>query len=66
MIAIINNRWCISLCHLSGGAHDMIRDFGVVSLPSQRTLWDYMYYTRSLCSKVDSQLMDVADIANTP
>lgn len=69
LIIILNNRWCIYLRHLSGGAYDMIRDFGVVSLPSQRTLRDYTYYTKTcvgFSSEVDRQLMDVADIANCP
>ena len=65
----IFNRWCIYLCHLSGGAYDMIRDSGVVSLPSQRTLRDYTYYTKACAgfsSEVDRQLMDVANIADCP
>lgn len=47
----------------------MIRDFGVVTLPSQRTLQDYTYYTKACAgfsSEADRQLMDVADIANCP
>lgn len=38
-------RWCIYLRHLSGSAYELIRQSGVVSLPSQRTLRDYTYYT---------------------
>lgn len=42
----------------------MIRDSGVVSLPSQRTLRDYTYYTKACAgfsTEVDRQLMEVAN-----
>ena len=45
----------------------MIRDSGVVSLPSQGTLQHYTYYTKACAgfsSEVDRQLMDIANIAN--
>jgi hypothetical protein len=38
-------RWCLYLRHLSSGAYNLLRESGVVSLPSQRTLRDYTYYT---------------------
>lgn len=38
-------RWCLYLRSLSGSAYELLRSSGVVSLPSQRTLRDYTYYT---------------------
>jgi hypothetical protein len=38
-------RWFLYLRHLSSGAYNLLRESGVVSLPSQRTLRDYTYYT---------------------
>ena len=43
----------------------MLRDSGVIKLPSQRTLRDYTYYTKAACGfleDVDQQLMMVAKI----
>ena len=51
--------------HLSGAAYELLRDTGVVKLPSQRTLCDYTYYT-SACTgfdaSVDRQLMELAEL----
>ena len=33
-------RWCLYLHHLSVGAYELIRHFGMVMLPLQRTLSD--------------------------
>ena len=33
-------RWCLYLRHLSSSAYELLRDSGVVKLPSQRTLRD--------------------------
>ena len=38
-------RWCLYLRHLSSSAYELISGSGVISLPSQRTLRDYTYYT---------------------
>lgn len=32
-------RWCLYLRHLSSSSYDMIHDAGVITLPSQRTLY---------------------------
>ena len=40
-------RWCLYLHHLSGSAYEMLRESGVIKLPSQRTLRDYTYYTKA-------------------
>lgn len=38
-------RWCLYLRHLSSSAYELLRNSGVLKLPSQRTLRDYTYYT---------------------
>ena len=59
--------WCLYLHHLSGSsAYEMLRESGVIKLPSQRTLRDYTYYTKTICGfsdDVDQQLMEAADIS---
>ena len=43
----------------------MLRESGVVKLPSQRTLRDYTYYTETKCGfsdDVDQQLVEVANL----
>ena len=59
-------RWCLYLRHLSGsGAYEMLRESGVIKLPSQRTLRDYTYYTKAapgFCDDIDKQLMEAAKI----
>ena len=43
----------------------MIRESGVIKLPSQRTLWDYTYITKAkagFSSDVDEQLMKAAKL----
>jgi len=45
----------------------MLRESNLITLPSQRTLQDYMYYTKACAGfsdDVDLQLMDQADILN--
>ena len=36
-------RWCLYLCHHSGRTYEALRESGVISLPSQRTLRDYTH-----------------------
>ena len=62
-------RWCLYLRHLSGRSYEMLRDSGVIKLPSQRTLRDYTYYTKAACGfseDVDQQLMMAAKIDTCP
>ena len=52
-------RWCLYLRHHSNKAYEVLRDAGLF-LPSQRTLRDYTYYTKSVTgfsSSVDEQLL---------
>ncbi len=49
--------------------NDLLRNSGVLKLPSQRTLRDYTYYTQATTGfsvSVDQQMMDAANILNCP
>ena len=62
-------RWCLYLRHLSSSAYEMLRESGVIRLPSQRTLRDYTYYTKAttgFSDEVDRQLMEAAKIHTCP
>ena len=59
-------KWCLYLQHKSSGADELVRESGVIKLPSQRTLKDYTHYiqaTPGFSPKVDQQLMEAAEIA---
>ncbi len=62
-------KWCLYLRHQSSKAYELIRDSGVIKLPSQRTLRDY---SNSIKAKpgysrdVDYQLMIAANIKSCP
>ena len=58
-------RWCLYLRHVSGRGYDMLRESGVIMLPSQRTLRDYTYFTRAtvgFSEEIDQQFMEAAKI----
>ena len=62
-------RWCLYLRHLSGSAYEMLRDSGVVKLPSQRTLRDYTYTAEAkpgFSREVDNHLVRVANLLSSP
>ena len=62
-------KWCLYLQHKSSGAHELMRECGVIKLPLQRTLKDYTHYiqaTPGFSPKVDQQLMEAAEIATCP
>ena len=62
-------RWCLYLRHLSSSSYDMLRESGVIKLPSQRTLRDYTYYTKAKAGfscEVDHQLIVAAKIDICP
>lgn len=54
---------------MSGRAYEMLRESGVVKLPSQRTMRDYTYHTQAtvgFSDEVDRQLMEAAKIQSCP
>lgn len=58
-------RWCLYLRHQSSSAYELLRDSGVLRLPSQRTLRDYTYYVKAhvgFSHEVDAQLIDAAGV----
>ena len=51
-------RWCLYLKHVSGSGYDMLRESGVIRLPSHRTLRDYTSFTKAtvgFSEEVDQQ-----------
>ena len=60
-------RWCLYLRHLSSSAYEMLRDSGVMKLPSQRTLRDYTHHTKATIGfslDVDKQLSVAANLSS--
>ena len=60
-------KWCLYLRHLSGKAYETLKDSGIITLPSQRTLRDYTHYsttTIGFSHEVDQHLVDVADLSH--
>jgi len=59
--------WCLYLRHSS--AYEVLRESSAIKLPSQRTLHDYMLYTKTKSGfgdDVDQQLMEAAQICTYP
>lgn len=55
--------------HLSSSAYEVLRNSGILRLPSQRLLRDYTYYTQcasGFAQGVDQQLMEAANLATCP
>ena len=62
-------RFCLYIRHLSSSTYELLRNTGVMKLPSQRTQRDYTYYTCSdigFSSSVDQQLMEAANVVSCP
>ena len=58
-------KWCLYLRHISSRAYDVLRNSGVVTLPSQRTLRDYTHFVESVpgfSADVDEMLMEVSKV----
>ena len=54
-------RWCLYLHHRSSGCYSTLRNTGVISLPSERTLRDYRHFAPSVCgfsTATDLQFLD--------
>ena len=56
-------KWCLYLHHKSSGAYNMLRDSGILKLPSGRTLRDYRHFARAKTGfsyDYDKQLIELA------
>lgn len=54
-------RWCLYLHHRSSGCYSTLRNSGVLTLPSERTLKDYKHFAPAVVgfsTSTDSQLLD--------
>ena len=61
-------RFCVYLRHQSNKAYETLRQSGVISLPSQRTLRDYSHAVKAepgFSNEVDQQLMLAAKVATS-
>ena len=62
-------RWCLYLRHLSGRSYEMVRESGVIKLPSQRTLRDYTHHIHAgvgFSAETDRHLMTAARMGEAP
>ena len=62
-------QWCLYLHHLSSSAYELLRETGLVILPSQRTLRHYAYIAKATAGfshEVDTQLAEAARIDSCP
>ena len=60
-------RWCLYLRHHSGQTYEALRDSGVISLPSQRTLRDYTHCVQArsgFSAEVDEHLSAAMKLAS--
>ena len=58
-------KWCLYLRLISSRVYDVLRNSGVVTLPSQRTLRDYTHFVESVpgfSTDVDEMLMEVSKV----
>ena len=54
-------RWCLYLHHRSSGCYSTLRNSGILSLPSERTLKDYKHFAPAVIgfsTSTDLQLLD--------
>ena len=60
-------KWCLYLRHLSSSAYDLVRSSACLNLPSQRTLRDYTYTSKTtvgFSTDIDTQLMQAVKITS--
>lgn len=58
-------KWCLYLHHMSSKAYETIRNSGIVTLPSSRTLQDYKHLsntTMGFSMEADRQLLDILNL----
>ena len=59
-------KWCLHLKFISSGAYHALREAGVITLPSERTLRDYTHWMPAkvgFMPEVDTQLVKEANIS---
>ncbi|XP_064401712.1 uncharacterized protein LOC135347608 [Halichondria panicea] len=62
-------RWCLYLQYHSSGAYNLLRESGILKLPSSRTLRDYTHFAsakRGFSVEVDKMLIDASKVASCP
>lgn len=62
-------KWCLSLKLLSSSCYNAVRSSGIIKLPSERTLRDYVNWTKAtigLNHDVDQQLLTEAKLDSSP
>lgn len=55
-------RWALYLYHRSSGAYEVLKNSGIITLPSTRTLCDYQHFTTAksgFSTIADSQLLEI-------
>ena len=55
-------KWCLYLHHISSKAYETIRNSGILTLPSSRTLRDYTHLSSTTVGfsiEADRQLLDI-------
>ena len=60
-------KWCLYLRHVSSRGYEVLRNSGVISLPSQRTLRDYTHFIEAapgFSADVDQMLMDISKVTS--
>ena len=60
-------KWCLYLRHVSSRGYEVLRNSGVINLPSQRTLRDYTHFLESVpgfSADVDQMLMEVSKVSS--
>ena len=58
-------KWCLYLRHLSSRGYEVLRNSGVISLPSQRMLRDYTHFVESAAgfsANVDEMLVEASEV----
>lgn len=62
-------RWALYLHHRSSGAYETLRDSGIITLPSSRTLCDYRHFSSAqpgFSATADSQLLEIMEQKKSP
>ena len=55
-------QWCLYMHHHSSGAYTTLQNSGIISMPSEQTLWDYRHFnpsTSGFSKDADLQLLNL-------